>query len=438
MHAAGLRLVGRRRLIVLIDGEHHPAAVGDALGELAREAEVVSVVFCGGGEKVAQAVLAEPELHYGYMLVRGEDAVAGLRRALDNVPADAVIDLADEPIVPLSEKLRLAAMALAEGLAYEAPGMTLQPMEMTSVEFNGPKIAVIGTGKRTGKTAVCGHLAVLLKARGGKPAIVSMGRGGPSVPQIAEPDTGLAELLALSRRGVHAASDYLEDAVLAGVPAVGCRRVGGGPAGDTAFTNFIEGAALAAKIEGVDSLLFEGSGATVPPVNADRTICVAGSVEQVDTLAGPLRLINADLVLAHAAQPETVVAAERWAGGEVIPFELRPIVAEPLPDDAVAAFFSTGAASVIGAEPRVTSVNLARREELEHDLAAAAAAGCTHYLTEIKAAAIDMVAQHAERVGARVVFVRNKPVSNDVDLDAALLKLYDSTVADGGGTHVHD
>ncbi|MBI4897936.1 MAG: hypothetical protein HY827_06175 [Actinobacteria bacterium] len=431
----GLRLVGRGRLIVLIDGEHHPAAVHDALSELAAEAEVVSVVFCGGGEKVAPAVLAEPEQHYGYLLIRRDNAIEGLRRALDNVSADAVFDLADEPVVPLSEKLRLAAMALAEGVAYEAPGMTLRPMITSEVEFGGPKIAVIGTGKRTGKTAVCGHLAVLLKQRGVSPAIVSMGRGGPAAPQVAEPDTGLAELLALSRRGVHAASDYLEDAVLSGVPTVGCRRVGGGPAGDTAFTNFPEGAELAARIDGVDALLFEGSGATVPPVAADRTICVAGSVEQIDALAGPLRLIHADLVLAHAAQPATVEAAKRWAGGRVIPFELEPVVAEPLPGDAIAAFFSTGAASVTGVEPRVTSVNLARREQLEHDLDAAAAAGCTHYLTEIKAAAIDMVAQHAERVGAEVVFVRNRPVGFDADLDAALIELYDSASASQTGTH---
>ncbi|MBK5230724.1 MAG: hypothetical protein JJE27_06065, partial [Thermoleophilia bacterium] len=384
MRQAGTGPVGHRRLIVLIDGEHHPAAVGDALGELARDAEIVSVVFCGGGEKVAEAALAEPRLHFGHPLVHGDDAVSALRKALGGAPADAVYDLADEPVVPLAEKLRLASLALAAGLAYEAPGMSLQPMISSTLDFAGPKIAVIGTGKRTGKTAVCGHLAALLKARGGSPAIVSMGRGGPAVPRIAEPDTGLAELLALSRRGVHAASDYLEDAVLAGVPAVGCRRVGGGPAGDTAFTNFPAGAALAAAIDGVDSLLFEGSGATVPPVRADRTICVTGSLEQIDTLTGPLRLIGSDFVLAHAGRPETVAAAARWTDGEVIPFELEPTVVEPLPDDAVAAFFSTGAAHVIGAEPRLMSVNLARRVELGHDLQAAADAGCTHYLTEIK------------------------------------------------------
>ena len=55
-----------------------------------------------------------------------------------------------------------------------------------------------------------------------------MGRGGPREPQLARAGTSLDELRAIAARGPHAASDYLEDAALAGVPTVGCRRVGGG------------------------------------------------------------------------------------------------------------------------------------------------------------------------------------------------------------------
>lgn len=413
-----------RRLIALIDGEHHPAVVADALASVNEGAVVVAVVFCGGGEKVPAEVFADPVAQYGFPLVRGDGAIDAFRRALDTHAADGVFDLADEPVLPQAEKMRLAAMALAAGMSYEAPGMNLRPMRKTALDFAGPKIAVIGTGKRTGKTAVCGHLAILLKARGVTPAIVSMGRGGPAEPQIAGPDTGLAELLDLARRGVHAASDYLEDAVLAGVPTVGCRRVGGGPAGETAFTNFPEGARLAATLPGVDALLYEGSGASVPPVEADRTICIAGSLEQADQLTGPLRLIESDLVLVHAGDAELMTAAEGWSGGETIAFELRPGLAERLPDDAISALFTTGAHQVEGADPVVTSANLANRAELERDLEAAALAGCTHYLTEIKAAGIDTVAVHADRVGAKVVFVRNRPIGVGADLDAALERQY--------------
>ena len=50
---------------------------------------------------------------------------------------------------------------------------------------------MIGTGKRTGKTAVAGHWAGLMHAAGGSPVIVSMGRGGPPEPEVAEAGTSL-------------------------------------------------------------------------------------------------------------------------------------------------------------------------------------------------------------------------------------------------------
>ncbi|MGH2907365.1 MAG: hypothetical protein ACRDKI_11445 [Solirubrobacterales bacterium] len=424
-----MRIAGRQRAIVLIDGEHHPAAVGDALQDLSVDRDIVAVVFCGGSEKVAAPALADPDQHYGYPVIQGADAMAALQDALAGSEAEVVIDLADEPVVAVDQKLRLASLALAAGLSYEAPGMYLEPEKKQPNGFAGPSISVIGTGKRTGKTAVCGHLASLLVARGASPAIVSMGRGGPGVPQLADPQTGLDELRALARRGVHAASDYLEDAVLAGVPAIGCRRVGGGPAGASAFTNFPEGLELAKSLQGVDTLLFEGSGATLPPVLADRTICIVGSAEQADQLAGPLRLVESDLALVPAGDAAAIAVAKRWAGGEVSEFSLVPTAAEPLPDDAKVAFFSTAAYPLSGCEPVISSANLARRDALELDLEAAREAGCTHYVTELKAAAIDLVALTAERDGAEVVFVRNRPVAPDADLDEILLTVYDQAAA---------
>ena len=58
-----------------------------------------------------------------------------------------------------------------------------------------------------------------------------MGRGGPAEPVVVESPPSVEDLLALSRAGAHAASDYLEGAALAGVTTVGCRRCGGGLAG---------------------------------------------------------------------------------------------------------------------------------------------------------------------------------------------------------------
>ncbi len=94
-------------------------------------------------------------------------------------------------------------------------------------------------------------------------------------------------------------------------------------------------------------------------------------------------------------------------------FSLRPEPAEPLPEGARVALFTTGAPGCDGVEPVVASANLARRSALAADLERAAASDCDLYLTELKAAAIELVARQAAELGARVVFVRNRPVGVD-------------------------
>ena len=326
-------------VIALIDGEHHPAAVRDALASL----DLAGVVFCGGEEKLGPG---SPSDHYGRAVET--DPEAALRRLAPD--AEAVVDLADEPVLPPSAKLRLAALALQLGLRYEAPGLRLDPPAYAPVAFDGPRLAVIGTGKRTGKTAVAGHWAGLLRERGAAPVLVCMGRGGPPEPRVAGPDLGLDDLLAIAADGGHAASDYLEDAVLAGVPTVGCRRVGGGLAGAPWQSNVPAGAALAASLAGAGTLIFEGSGACIPPVEVDRTVCVIGPGEPEPL--SEYRLLRAQLLLAHEDAP---------APPEAVRFTLRPEPAEPLPAGARVALFTTGAPSCEGVAALVTSTNLARR-----------------------------------------------------------------------------
>ena len=392
-------------VIALVDGEHHPSAVRDALDRLSRP--LAGVVFCGGREKLPAGPLEEA---YGRP-VESDPEVALARLAPD---AAAVVDLSDEPVVHAAVRMRLAAIALHHGLAYEAPGMRLEPPPYERVAFGGPKLAVIGTGKRTGKTAVAGHWAELLRDAGARPAMVCMGRGGPAEPRVTGPDTALDDLLAIADAGGHAASDYLEDAVLAGVPAVGCRRVGGGPAGEPAESNVAEGAAVAASLD-PGAIVFEGSGAAIPPVQVDRTVCVAG--------AGPAdpfreyRLLRADLVLAAEG-------ADAPPAADTLRFALRPEPAEPLPEEARVGLFTTAARECTGVEPVAVSSNLARRDALAADLERAAREGCDLFLTELKAAAIDTVARRAREEGKRVVFVRNRPIGLDGDLDGALVKLY--------------
>ena len=395
-------------VIALVDGEHHPAAVRDTLARLDRERSLAGVVFCGGGEKLGLEPL---DVQYGRAVET--DPEAGLRHlaARRDPPAVAVVDLADEPVLPAGAKLRLAALALHLGLSYEMPGASLDPPRYEPVAFAGPKLAVIGTGKRTGKTAVADHWAGLLRALGVDPVIVCMGRGGPAEPRMAEAGMGIADLLAIVEAGGHAASDYLEGAVLAGVRTVGCRRVGGGLAGEPFESNVPTGAALAASLA-PDAILFEGSGACIPPVEVDRTVCIVG--------AGPPEpfadylVMRADLVLA----PEGAVAPP-----DAVPFSLQPEPAESLPDAARVALFTTGAPPPLGVEPVVSSANLARRTALLADLDRAVAERCDVYLTELKAAAIDTVAVCAQKEGARIVLVRNRPVG----VDDALVELYRGT-----------
>jgi cyclic 2,3-diphosphoglycerate synthase len=386
-------------VIALIDGEHHPSAVRDALAGL----DLAGVVFCGGEEKLGPGPLDE---HYGMPVAT--DPEEALRRLAPR--ASAVVDLADEPVVPASAKLRLAALALSLGLAYEAPGARLDPPRYEPVPFDGPKLAVIGTGKRTGKTAVAGHWAGLLRDEGADPVIVCMGRGGPAEPLVAEAGPSLEELVAIAESGSHAASDFLEDAVIAGVRTVGCRRVGGGFAGAPFESNVPAGAALAASL-GPGAIVFEGSGACIPPVEVDRTVCILGA--STPEPFAEYRLARADLVLAAEGAPDPPADA--------VSFTLSPEALEPLPEDARVAVFTTGAASVRGvSDPVLVSTNLARRSKLAADIDRAAAERCDVYLTELKAAAIDTVAARARAEGARVVFIRNRPIG----IDDALVKLY--------------
>jgi cyclic 2,3-diphosphoglycerate synthase len=402
--------VERTPVIALIDGEHHPAAVRDALERLERERGVAAVVFCGGEEKVRPEVLEDPEAHYGFALQH--DAEEVLRRA----DARAVVDLADEPVLPAAAKLRLAALALHLGLAYESPGALLTPPHYEAVDFAGRKVAVIGTGKRTGKTAVAGHWATLLRERGTRSVIVSMGRGGPPEPQLAEADISLDDLRAIAANGRHAASDYLEDAVLAGVPTVGCRRVGGGLVGEPFESNVAEGARLAASL-GPETLIFEGSGSCIPPLEADVTVCIVGRDADLSGL-GRYLLLRSDLALVMGGEPGDLTC-------RALRCRLVPEPVEQPPEGARLAVFTTGAPAADSLDSVVSSTALARRRELEQDLDRAVAERCDVYLVEVKAAAIDTVAVRAEREGARVIFLRNRPTALDRDLDSELLDLHD-------------
>ena len=128
--------------------------------------------------------------------------------------------------------------------------------------------------------------------------IVAMGRGGPAEPQVAEAGSVTVESLARRvRRGEHAATDYLEDALFAGVTTVGARRVGGGLAGMPFATNVREAGMLAAR-RGAGLVILEGSGSSIPPMPWDAGILVAPvgvPIEYLTGYLGPYRILRSDL-----------------------------------------------------------------------------------------------------------------------------------------------
>jgi cyclic 2,3-diphosphoglycerate synthetase len=82
----------------------------------------------------------------------------------------------------------------------------------------------------------------------------------------------------------------------------------------------------------------------------------------------------------------------------------------------------------LGAEVVLVSGNLARRDGLREDLACAGDADL--YLVEIKAAAIDVVAEAALERGVEVVFADNELVPVGVlDVDTELIRLADQAIA---------
>ncbi|MFL5982975.1 MAG: 2,3-diphosphoglycerate synthetase [Gaiellaceae bacterium] len=383
------------RALAVIDGEHYPPVVRDALVELPYE--VVGAWFAGGTEKL------RGDADYGVPLLGAlEDGFAD---------AEVVVDLSDEPVLGPRERFLLASRVLAGGLRYEGADFRFEPPRYEP--FPLPSLAVIGTGKRVGKTAVTAHVARLL-ARERDVVVVSMGRGGPREPEVAAIQPTLASLLDLSRAGHHAASDYLETAALTGVVTVGCRRAGGGLAGAVVTSNVAAGAALAVERD-PDVVVFDGSGAAIPPVATDARILVSGRGHDPLAYLNPYRVLVSDIVVLVGGGDAGAIRELKDMPVLTADLRLRPVT--PVGGRRVAVF-TTGPAVPDGVDGDVVSVsrNLANRAALGEDLARAEA---DVYLVEIKAAAIDLVAEAAVQRGAEVVFAENDVICPGLD-DAVL------------------
>ncbi len=423
-------------MLALVDGEHYPPVVRAALERAAVADEVVAALLLGGSEKL------DGEPAYGVPLERvgAADVADSMVAAASRHRATRVLDLSDEPVLGERARIALACRALAAGLDYHGPDFALHAPDRPRVD--APTLAVIGTGKRVGKTAVSGHVARMLTERGRDVVVVAMGRGGPADPELVEAAAGpigVDELLARARAGEHAASDFLEDAALARVTTIGARRCGGGLVGVPYLSNVPEAARLAAARR-PELVLLEGSGAAVPPVAADRTILVHPATDPgLGTGFGAYRLALADLVvLTMCDAPQ---AGEFALGVPAVRAALRPHPMQPL-DGRRVAFFTTARDPApmvahlrdgLGIEPVAVSSALSDRTRLREELDSEHVRAADTYLVEIKAAAVDVVAETAAERGIDVVFCDNRPVAmpGEPDLDDAICAL-----AEGAMTHV--
>ncbi len=422
------------KALALIDGEHYAEVVTDAFGELPYE--VVGAVALGGTEKL------KGDEDYGVPVYES------LEEGLEAGGVELVVDLSDEPVVTPRDRFRLASRTLAAGLPYVGADFRFDPVAFAP--FAVPALAVIGSGKRVGKTAVAGHVARLL-SESLDVVVVAMGRGGPPEPVVIDDPPGVEDLLERARSGSHAASDYLEDAALAQVVTVGCRRCGGGLAGQP-FVSNVEAGARAAAERDPELVVFEGSGTALPPVEVSARVLVVGAGQDPELVAGYLgayRILLSDLVVLTGCEEPLVSEQElarlREAIGEVkdVPmiatvFRQRPV--EPVEGKRVA-LFTTAPAEIHerierhvreehGADVVLVSGSLSNRGELREELGSDEARSAEVYVVEIKAAAIEVVAEAAAERGIDVVFAENALIALDgePDVDAELRSLAERAV----------
>ena len=434
--------MSEQRAIALVDGEHYPPTTRWALAT-AREGgyEVVACVFLGGTEKIGAGEL--PDL--GVTTERASEDLAGtIRGAIERHAPDVVLDLSDEPVLGYRERALIAGVALAAGVRYRTADTALEP-PVDEPPLPVPALAVIGTGKRTGKTAIAGEAARVASANGMEPVIVAMGRGGPPEPQVMKAGSAsLERLRELHAAGEHAASDYLEDAMFTGVTTIGARRAGGGLAGRPFATNVADAARLAADMN-PGLVILEGSGAAVPtvPWDAGVLVCPASIPEEyLVGYLGPYRVLLSDLVVftmgsGPSSGPQDLSSLVSHVRGlrpdaRIALIRFRPAPAGDVREKKV--YFTTTAPSSAGPslvesleENEGCSVvgishRLSDRAGLSEDLDAAPAYDVL--LTELKAAAIDVAAERARERGAEVVLADNRAetVGGDGELPDLLLE----------------
>lgn len=370
-----------------------------------------------------------------------------MKEAIESKKPDIVLDLSDEPVLGYEERMLIASFLAAHGVDYAGSDFSFKAPSYEN-PGNIPTVGVIGLGKRVGKTAVSAHLSRFLKSLGKKVVVVAMGRGGPEEPVVLDGENIIIDnrfLLELKKAGKHAASDYVEDAMMSRVITVGCRRCGGGFAGIPFVSNVREGFKVASSLK-PDIIVLEGSGSSIPPIRARSYLTVSSLIEpEAHTVGylGPYRLfISKVLLLTNCETAEEKRKYEKIEREvkrinpeiEVAGVVFRPKPLEPLRGEKV--FLATTAhekynnyiakylEETEGCTVVYSSNSLANRKKLREELEVKKRE-FTAIAMELKAAAVDVVLEYAVANDKRAVFFDNIPhvVTSDLRIEDYFAKL---------------
>jgi len=450
---------GINKMLCLVDGEHYLPVTKEAIDTLNKfeHIDIVAAVFIGGTEKLRDD---SPDTYSEKLGVSVEfakdkdipyDIIVDMIRKYD---IDTVMDLSDEPILDYPKRFKIACKVLNEGIIYEGPDFKFEPTSQYEI-MEKPSLTILGTGKRIGKTAVSGFVSRLIDKNGYEPCVIAMGRGGPEEPEIVHGEKieiNAEFLLEQSEKGVHAASDHWEDALMSRILTIGCRRCGGGMAGEVFMTNMKKGAKLANEVD-AKFAIFEGSGAAIPPIKTDAKIVLIGAnqpIENLTTYFGPYRIGLGNLVILTMceepmANSDKIKAIEEFVS-EVNPdatvistvFRPKPLgdisnkkvlfattAPEGVKDKLVEYLESNFSCEIVGTTAHLSNRPLLR-EDMEKYMDEADV-----MLTELKAAAVDVATKDALAAGLEVIYCDNIPVpisDSYPDLSYSIIKLVDSAI----------
>lgn len=449
------------KMVCLIDGEHYLPVTKSALKTLdcLEHIELEAAVFIGGTEKLRDATPESIGEKLGVKVYFGPDhdkiPYDLIVKVASEHQADVVMDLSDEPVVDYSKRFKIASLVLEKGIIYEGPDFSFQPLDEHEILVK-PSLKILGTGKRIGKTAVSAYAARLIHREKYNPCVVAMGRGGPEEPEIVRGDQieiTPQYLMEQSDKGIHAASDHWEDALMSRILTIGCRRCGGGMVGQVFITNMKKGAQMANEVD-ADFVIMEGSGAAIPPIKTDRHIVLIGAnqpIINIEKFFGPYRIRMADLAVITMCE-EPMASADKVERIEKFIKELNPeatvipTVFRPKPLESVdgkRVLFATTApdsvkdvlikhleeehnCTVVGTTPHLSNRPLLQKD-IEKYIDEADV-----MLTELKAAAVDVATKDALKAGLEVVYCDNIPlvIRDEDNLDPAIIEVADKAIAD--------